>query len=77
MQPKSIWSCLLWKIVSNPKEVDEQSSDLENFRFDWWKGFEKMRATVAPIGYYFIFLELRYFSSIFSSMPKGEIFIMN
>ena len=32
---------------------------------------------VATTKYYLVFLELRFFSSMFPSMPKGEIVSMN
>ena len=68
-------SCLVWIIIANPKEEEKQSSVLEDFRFDWWREFEKMRTTT--IEYYLVFLELRCFSSMLPSMPKGEIVSMN
>ena len=36
-----------------------------------------MRIIVAIAEYYLVFLELRFFSSIFPSIPKGEISSMN
>ena len=36
-----------------------------------------MRTTVAITGYYLVFLELGFFSSMLSSMSKGEIVSMN
>ena len=59
------------------EEEDEQSSVLEDFRFDWWRGFEKMWTIAAATEYCFGVHEPRYFSSMLSSMPKGEIFSMN
>ena len=38
-------------------------------RFDWWRRFEKI--------VYLVLLELRCFSSMLPSMPKGEIVSMN
>ena len=46
-----------------------------SFRFDQWRGFEKKK--VAIIEFDLVFLELRCFSSMLPSMPKGEIVSMN
>ena len=68
MGERMTWENILCSRMGEKWEHDVFAKENE-VRFDWWRRFKKI--------VYLVFLELRCFSCMLPSMPKGEIVSMN